>query len=128
MNRYCLFTSGPIDNWGDFVHISKVYSIVFRYFRENPHHEYTYSSVWNSIMSKLHWAWCECKEVDTELRSVDVWVDLHLHEEHFECSILFKSDNNGIVNLIMDNSFGVHDRVKNIIHEFDCPWEYQVTD
>jgi hypothetical protein len=121
---YCLFTTGPMDSWPNFIHISTVHVVVFKFFAENPYHGYTYSAVWNSIMSKLHWAWCVCKEVDKDLRNFDIWIDLHLYEENFDCSIMFKSDNNGTVNLIMDNNFDVKSRVLEIPHEYQCEWEF----
>jgi len=122
--NFCLFTSGPIDHWDDFTHLSKVHEKVLKFFKDNPYHDYTYHAIWSGIMKKIHWAWCVCKSVDRHVRSFDVWVDLNLYEEAFEVSILFKSDNNGTVNLIIDNSYDINERVKLIRHEFGGEWEF----
>lgn len=121
--QFCLFTSSPIDTFEDFHHISMVHLKILDFVSTHPYHCFTYFDVWREIMDKLHWAWCVCKEVDTRLRSSDVYVHLSLYEKTFVCSVLFKSDNNGTTNLIMDDTPDAKTRALDVPHEFDCDWE-----
>jgi hypothetical protein len=123
MGKYLLFVSSPIDHFEDFDHISMVHLKILRYLADRPYHAYTYSDVWKEIMNKLYWAWCQCREVDKALRSSDVYIYLCLFNEGFICSILFKSDNNGTVNLIVDDTFDAKTRVLAVPHEQQGEWE-----
>ena len=122
-NNYAVFLSSPIDNWDDFAHIKDLDRTILSYIRENPACDFTRSQVWRSVLNKLHWAWCECKVIDKDLRSSDVYIFLEKTEFGFTTSILFKSDNNGTVNLIMDDCFDVNARAALIPHEFEGEWE-----
>ncbi len=122
---YSLYTSCPIDHWDDFWHISKLHIPIINILKQYQYNEFTYNDVWKSVMDKLYWAWTKCGNVDKELRNSDIYIYLDFKNapESFQTSILFKSDNNGTVNLIIDQSFDENEYVLKIPHEFGGEWE-----
>lgn len=117
-----LYTSGPIDYWDFCHHIKNVGKVITSFISSNPTVEYTYGSVWSCIMDKLHWGWSVCPSVDTDLRSPDVYIYLDLNIESFRADVLFKSDNNGTVNLIVDSCWDEKQKVKEIPNEQGFDW------
>jgi len=124
-NKYILYTSDPIDEWNDFTHIKDVGNIILDFIRNFPDCDFTYRDVWHSILDKIVWSLAICQQVDKDLRSPDIYIDLRLTREGFRSSVLLKSENNGTVNLIFDNMYNSHIKVKEIPHENDGIWERQ---
>lgn len=122
-NKYLLYTSSPIDHWEDFIHIKHVGKYILNYISCNPECDFHYSEVWFSILDKIVWALTICKMVDKNLRSPDFYIHLEMCDEQFKAFVLFKSDNNGTVNMIVNDCFDIENVVKKIPHEQNCEWE-----
>lgn len=120
---YSLYTSGPIDDWRDFIHLQDVSENILKFIPIYPKVKWTFYQVWDKILSKLQWAWILCPDVDKDLRCPDVYVDLTLCEDYFEANILFKSDKSGTANLIIDSCFDEKEKISKIYHEQGCDWE-----
>lgn len=122
---YLLYTSGPIDYYEGFTHINMIHKKIIEYIQKNPTCGFTYQEVWREILNKLAWAWIKCDKIDKNLRSNDVYIFSTFDYESFEIAVLFKSDNNGTMNLIMDDNFCNADQEevnKKVYHEFGSDW------
>lgn len=124
-DNYDVYTAGPMDYFQGYVHISRISDHIKDHIRNYPMNDRTFHEIWNSILSKLYWAWTKCPGLDLELRSPDFWVRFVDDENSLnDFALVFKCDNNGTMIAIVNKMFDVERFVQDhLIHDFGCVWE-----
>lgn len=122
---YCVYSSGPMDHFDGYVHVSDITEHFERFIKNNPRSNFTFDDLWHQALNKLYWAWTKCKYIDLNLRQPDFWIRMIRDGvDTEELFVIFKADNNGTMYAVVNKCFDHHDNVKKyLFHEFENEWE-----
>lgn len=130
MKQFSVFSSEPVDNWGDqgCINLKDFSEYLIEKIKKHPKITIGFSEMWSRVVSMIVWVFSEqSKVIDCRLRSNDIYIKLTIDEylgydfDLVKIFLFFKADNNGTTYMVYPKK--VFCKCELPKHEQDCQWE-----